>query len=361
VANTTKVTIMFKSYDKTTRVPAGMTVFNAANWIGLPIDSTWGARGTCGKCKIRILEGQSDTITAPDRRFFSKEELAQGWRLSCRTEAHHDIVCDVPRLMGNPKAALMGYGRHVILNPNVHKVLLNLPVPSLQDQRSDARRLSEALTEAGFKVTIPLGVMRQLPGVLREARWQVTAVVENQALVGVEPGDTTGRSYGLALDIGTTTVVGMLMDLNSGAPVAVRSMLNGQAVYGADVLARINHAALNPEGLSRLQEKIGETLNSLIGQLSTEADVSPNEIYGVVIVGNATIRRAPGSLVWCRRFRWKGSRRWGMCPARELKWHYYRFEIDRWPVSCLKLWNITSCRAGPISTSRSSRFFNFLS
>jgi uncharacterized 2Fe-2S/4Fe-4S cluster protein (DUF4445 family) len=119
---TSKITIEFRPQDKTTRVPPGMTIFNAANWIGLPIDSTCGGRGTCGKCKVRVLEGQAG-ITVADRKVFPDGELSEGWRLSCRAEVHVDTICEVPRLMGNPQAALMGFGRHVVLDPNLHKVL----------------------------------------------------------------------------------------------------------------------------------------------------------------------------------------------------------------------------------------------
>ena len=106
-----------------------MTLFNAANWIGLPIDSTCGAKGTCGKCKVRILHGYNGATRA-DRKVFTEAELADGWRLSCRSEANADVVCEVPRLMGNPRAALMGLDRHVILNANVHKIPLTLTPPS---------------------------------------------------------------------------------------------------------------------------------------------------------------------------------------------------------------------------------------
>jgi uncharacterized 2Fe-2S/4Fe-4S cluster protein (DUF4445 family) len=282
------VTIEFRPYNKVTRVPPGMSLFNAASWIGLPIDSTCGAKGTCGKCKVRILAG-SNGVTPADRKVFSAEELADGWRLSCRAEAHNDVICEVPRLMGNPKAALMGFGRHVILDPNVHKVALTLPPPTLEDQRSDFARLRAALDEAGFAVEASLAVLRRLPGLLRAADWQVTAVVVGQEVVSVEPGDTRGRAFGLAFDIGTTTVVGMLLDFASAAPVAVRSLLNGQAIYGADVIARISHAMLNAEGLAQLHERIMQTLSDLITQLLAEAAVAAHEVYEVVVAGNATM------------------------------------------------------------------------
>ena len=286
---TSKVSIEFRPHDKVTRVPPGMTIFNAANWIGLPIDSTCGAKGTCGKCKVRILRGHNGT-TAADRRIFTEEELADGWRLSCRSEAQEDVVCEVPRLMGNPKAALMGFDRHVILNANVHKIPLTLPPPSLEDQRSDFSRLRDALSPEGFEVEASLNTLRQLPVVLRKGQWQVTAVIVGHELVSVEAGDTSGRAFGLAFDIGTTTVVGMLLDLNSGAPVAVRSTLNGQAVHGADVISRISHTMMNDDGLAQLNHVILRTLNGLIAQLLQEGGVAPHEVYEVVTAGNATMQ-----------------------------------------------------------------------
>lgn len=269
-------------------MPPGISIFNAANWIGLPIDSTCGGLGTCGKCKVRILQG-SNGVTAADRKVFDDLELSEGWRLSCRAVAHDDVVCEVPRLMGKPKAALMGFGRHVILDPNVHKVSLALEQPSLEDQRSDFQRIGDALADEGYEVKASVHTLRQLPKVLREGQWQVTAVVVGDEMISVEPGDTSSRSFGLAFDIGTTTVVGMLMNLNNGAPEAVLSSLNAQASFGADVITRISHAMMSEEGLAQLREKILATLNELIQQLTLEAEVAATEIYEVVVVGNATM------------------------------------------------------------------------
>ena len=283
-----KVDIEFKSHQKKTRVPAGMSLFNAASWIGLAIESTCGAKGTCGKCKVQILKGQAG-ITAADQKAFSEQELVDGWRLSCRTEVQEDIVCHVPRLMGNPKAALMGFGRHVILNPNVHKVYLELAPPTLEDQRTDIRRVQDALLEKGFEADYALPLLRDLPKTLRKANWQVTAVVVGDELVAIEAGDSSARSFGLAFDIGTTTVVGMLLDLKSAAPLAVQSTLNAQAVYGADVIARISHAMMEEGGLAQLQEKIISSLNTLIAKLLEEAQVATHEIFELVIAGNATM------------------------------------------------------------------------
>ncbi len=283
-----KVTIEFQPHDKITRVPPGMTLFNAANWIGLAIDSTCGARGTCGKCKVRILQG-SNGVSDADRKVFSEEELASGWRLSCRAVAHDDVVCDVPRLMGNPKAALMGFEQHVILDPNVHKLYLELEAPSLEDQRPDFKRLQDALAEKGHEVSASLAVLRLLPQKLRQVGWRITAVVVGQQLITIEAGDTTDQLYGLAFDIGTTTVVGTLINLKAGVPVAVQSTLNGQASHGADVISRISHGMMAENGLEVLQAAILGSINGLIEQLVQEANISPHQIYEATVAGNATM------------------------------------------------------------------------
>lgn len=115
-------------------------MFNAANWAGLAIDSTCGGRGTCGKCKVRLVEG-ADGINESDHKFLTDAEIAEGWRLSCRAMIRSESVAEVPRLMSSPKAALLGYGRHVVLAPNVEKVHLSLQEPSLEDQKPDLARV----------------------------------------------------------------------------------------------------------------------------------------------------------------------------------------------------------------------------
>ena len=283
-----KVTIHFQPQDRQTRVPAGSTLFNAANWIGLAIDSTCGGMGTCGKCRVRVASGDT-AITQADRKVFSAADLAAGWRLSCRAEVLTDLTCEVPRLMGNPKAAIMGFGKHIILNPNVHKVVLKLPPAVLEDQRSDYERVRVALDDEGFEVVAGLTLRRQLPKTLRNADWNITAVVVGQQLIAVEPGDTSKRAFGVSFDIGTTTVVGLLINLANGSPVSAKSALNGQAIYGADVIARISHTMLHEDGLQQLTDRIVGTLNEVLSRLLAEGQVAPEEIYEVVVAGNATM------------------------------------------------------------------------
>jgi uncharacterized 2Fe-2S/4Fe-4S cluster protein (DUF4445 family) len=283
-----KYEIRFLPSETVTNAPEGTTIFNAANWMGLAIDSTCGGRGTCGKCKVRVLQG-SAPIREADRKFIGEAQLAEGWRLSCRAVLHSDCVVDVPRLMGNPKAALLGYGHHVILNPNVAKVFLQLSEPSLEDQLSDLGRVHAALEKEGYDVRSNLAVWRTLPKILRENNFQVTAVIVGDELIAVEPGDTRGSNYGLAVDIGTTTVVGAIVNLNTGAVEAVKSELNRQASFGADVISRVSHTMMERNGLAELQTRIIETLNELLDQLTAQSGIAREQIYESVVVGNATM------------------------------------------------------------------------
>lgn len=283
-----KYQITFLPSNTTTRAPEGTTIFNAANWAGLAIDSTCGGRGTCGKCKVLTVEGTAP-IREADRKYLSPTELSEGWRLSCRAVLHSDCVVQVPRLMGNPKAALLGYGHHVILNPNVAKVFLQLSEPNLEDQQSDLGRVVSRLDDEGYEVHTNISLWRALPKTLRSADFKVTAVVVGDELVAIEPGDTREKNYGLSVDVGTTSVVAAIVNLNTGAVEAVKSVLNRQASFGADVISRVSHTMMEPNGLEELQTRIIETLNDLVDELSAQSGIAREQIYESVIVGNATM------------------------------------------------------------------------
>ena len=283
-----KYQITFLPQNVITHAPEGTTVFNAANWAGLAIDSTCGGRGTCGKCKVRLLQG-ANSITDADRKYLTGAELTDGWRLSCRALIHQECVADVPRLMTSPKAALLGYGRHVAIDPNVAKVYLQLVEPTLEDQQPDLERVVTALDREGYAVHADPAVWRALPKTLRGHDWKVTGIVVGDELIAIEGGDTRACSYGLALDIGTTTVVGAVVDLNSGAVAAVQSTLNEQAAYGADVISRASYTMTEPDGLATLQTRIVDTVNRLFDQLLAASGVARENVYEAVVVGNATM------------------------------------------------------------------------
>jgi len=283
-----KLEVVYKPFDKATRVPPGTTLFSAAHWIGLPIDSTCGGRGTCGKCKVQVLEGGAE-ITTADRKQLRPIELEAGWRLSCQAKVYQDTTVTVPELLRVPKAATMGVNRLVLLDPNVRKVFVELSEPSLEDQRSDLERLRDALTAEGFDMKADLRHLRTLPVVLRDAGFKVTAVLGGDQLIAVEPGDQREASYGVAVDLGTTTVVGTLMNLKTGMAEAVRSTLNGQAPFGADVISRISHGMQGDEAKVELRDAVRRTINTILSELYESAGVSRDRVYEMVIVGNATM------------------------------------------------------------------------
>ena len=263
-----------------------MTVFDAASWNGIAIDSTCGGHGTCKKCRIRIEVGEVPAGPL-DSRAFAPAELEQGWRLACRAQASCDLKVEVPPLTTRPKAATVGVGRQVILHPVLQKRYVELDEPALHDQRSDFRRLQDAIDDLELRPTP--GALRRLPTVLRESDFRVTAVVVDDLLIEVEPGDTTEHLYAIAFDLGTTTVVATLLDVTTGTPVAVRSMLNKQQPFGADVISRISATMLDPNALDRLRMLCGETLQELADEVCAQGEVDPSQVYEIALAGNATM------------------------------------------------------------------------
>jgi uncharacterized 2Fe-2S/4Fe-4S cluster protein (DUF4445 family) len=281
-----RVHLRFEPDGADVRVPSGTAIFDAASWNGVAIDSTCGGHGTCKKCKVRVDEGEV-AVSPVDPRAFSPDELREGWRLACRAPALEDLVVHVPPLQTRPKAALVGVGRHVILRPSVQKRHLVLDEPSLEDQRSDVQRVLDGIEDLEPRVELP--VVRELGTILREAHFDVTAVVCDDVLVAVEPGDTTSRRYAIAFDLGTTTVVATLLDLETGTPAAVASMLNRQQPYGADVISRVSATMLDDAALGALEARAHETLAQLAREVCEEADVAPTDVYDIVVVGNVTM------------------------------------------------------------------------
>ncbi|MBA3907497.1 MAG: DUF4445 domain-containing protein, partial [Pseudonocardiales bacterium] len=269
------------------RVPAGATLFDAASWNGIAVDSTCGGHGTCRKCRMRVVEGDV-AISRLDPRAFSPDELRAGWRLACRARAERDLDVEVPPLVTRPKAATVGVGRQVILRPALQKRCVQLTEPTLADQRTDLERLYDALPD--LALSADLRAVRNLSRAMRTADdLTVTAVVVDERLIDVEPGDTSERRFGIAFDLGTTTVVATLLDLATGTPVAVASMLNPQQPFGADVITRISATMMDPDALDRLTSLAQGCLDQLAGEVCAEGAVERGEVYEIAVAGNATM------------------------------------------------------------------------
>ena len=281
-----RVKLDFAPSNQSFKVPPGVSVFDAASWNGIAIDSTCGGHGTCKKCKVQITEGIVP-ISRLDIRAFNQEELKNGWRLACVARATENLAITVPAMTTRPKAATVGVGRQVILRPAVQKRYIELVEPTLHDQRPDIQRVKDAIDD--LEVIVEFGVLQKLPTVLRKNDFKVTAVVVDDVLIDVEPGDTTEFRYAIAYDLGTTTVVATLLDLNSGTPIGVKSMLNKQQPFGADVISRISATMLDENALSRLRNAAQSTLDELTQEVIKEAKVNKDNVYEVAIAGNATM------------------------------------------------------------------------
>jgi uncharacterized 2Fe-2S/4Fe-4S cluster protein (DUF4445 family) len=316
--------VLFIPDDRSTVVGAGQSLLDAAIAAEIPLAGVCGGRGICQRCWVEVREG--DVVAAPEAR-------AAGGRmvLACLAQAVGDVTLDVPaasRIEGEeiltglerpgdlPAAeerVALGLPRVADLlvpSPLAFAVPLELPRPTLNDPVSDLQRLErELLRQRNIRsLAVPLEVLRAAPALLREAGWAVTALVARSPggyeLVGLRPGTETAPVFGLAVDIGTTTVVVHLVDLGSGATLGAAAALNRQVAYGDDVISRIIRAG-EPDGLEQLREAVVGELNVLVGRLAQTHDVRRDEIVTAVVAGNTTmvhlflglapgeIRRAP--------------------------------------------------------------------
>jgi len=281
-----RVKLDFSPSNQSFKVPPGVSVFDAASWNGIAIDSTCGGHGTCKKCKVQITEGIVP-ISRLDIRAFNQEELKNGWRLACVARATENLAITVPPMTTRPKAATVGVGRQVILRPAVQKRYLELSEPTLQDQRPDIQRILDAIDD--FELKVEFNVLQKLPKILRSTNFKLTAVIVDDTLIDLEPGDTSSIKFGIAFDLGTTTVVATLLDLETGTPTSVKSMLNKQQPFGADVISRISATMLDESALGKLRLAAQNTLSELANEVCENANIEPVNVYEISVAGNATM------------------------------------------------------------------------
>jgi uncharacterized 2Fe-2S/4Fe-4S cluster protein (DUF4445 family) len=220
---------------------------------------------------------------------FSADQLRDGWRLACQTAVRGDCVVSIPQ-------SSLFAGLHQILVtattptsphllPAARKTYVELSPPTLADNAPDVLRLEQTIGQ--FEPDLAL--VRQLPEALQRGNYRGTAVLSRGRLIGFEPGDTTSSHYGAAFDIGTTTVVGALLDLRSGDEAAVAARTNPQVAFGDDVLSRIKHAASCVDGLKQLHRAAVEAIGEMIDQMCEEAGVRREHIYDVALAGNTAM------------------------------------------------------------------------
>ena len=280
--------VTFEPHGRVVFVLPGTTILEAAGRAGLTIDTPCGGEGTCGKCRLRITSGACEP-TAVQQDAFSADQLQEGWRLACQTAVTAETVAVIPQ-------DSLFARRHQILTqakvstrqvvPAVRKEYVELPHPTLDDGAADLLRLEKQV--GPLKADLPL--LRRLSGMLREGDFKGTAVLANHHLIDFEQGDTTDRCFGVAFDIGTTTLVASLLDLGDGSEQAVIARMNPQVRFGDDVLSRITCCQDSADGYEQLRREIVTTVGEMIEQLCRESGVAGRHIYEVTFAGNTTMQ-----------------------------------------------------------------------
>lgn len=290
------VSITFEPEGKKIETPIGTTILRATEEAGVSIRSECGGTGSCGKCKVIVKNSDAvSSVTEIERKHLSHLEIDNGYRLACQTKILRNVAVEIPSESRrvSPKIQVLGLERTVKLNPSVKKFHLLLPKPTLHDITPDLERLLDVLSEKVQKagdLEINYEILKELPFVLRDANWDITVTIwNNRKIIAVEPGDTTSDLFGFAIDIGTSKIVGHLVDLTSGKTVAIGSVENPQIIYGEDVITRITFAATNNANLEMLQRLVIDGINKVLHETCKSARVNQSMVYEVVAVGNTAM------------------------------------------------------------------------
>lgn len=299
-----KYKITFEPFGKTIDAPSDKNLFDVARKTGIELNSSCGGEGTCGKCKVIVKEGEFRTDSTTK---LSREEIEKGYVLACQTTALSNLSLEVPHESIMRKGQKIATGsrakelERLIKNldkeikPRVRKIALTLPPPDLEDNISDTDRVKRELSTLGFppeKIFCSLKVLRSLNHTLREGNWKITLTTIERGntleVIGIEAGDTTALRYGLAIDIGTTTIVLYLANLIDGKIIDVASTYNSQARCGDDVITRIVYAT-ERGGLGELNSLVISDINGLLKILIQKRNINPVLIDSIVVSGNTTM------------------------------------------------------------------------
>ncbi len=307
--------VIFQPNGRQGEVPAGTNLLAAARDLGVEIESICGGHQTCGKCKVFVEEGDfakfgvtsaADHVTPPgerEREYAARHGFEPGMRMSCACEITGDVVIRVPeesqvRKQVVRKAA--GVERPVNVDAPMRLYYVELPPATLKDHRGDWERLRDELhaVHGLEKLTIDIAVLRVLQPVLAtdDRRVTVTAFERRNSagelvaheVVRVQPG-FHDDIYGVAVDVGTTTVAGHLCNLRTGEILASSSRMNPQVPYGEDLMSRISYVMMNDDGVERMHAAIIDGLNGLLDDVCAQAGIAPSDIVEMVIVGNTTM------------------------------------------------------------------------
>ncbi len=280
------VKVSFQPSGRQFNVVQSDTLFEIAAEAGVTVDTVCGGNGGCGKCKVQF-EADPPAACSLDYMHLSGAEIGAGYRLSCQVTANKDMVVRVPESGDKATVQMLHHGveRDVELQPNIKKVFIPYQDVRSHEHEADWDRIRMKMPRKLRPVHIPLALLRQLPALSRLPEG-LTLALAGRDVIGLEPGNTAHRQFGVAFDIGSTTIVGFLIDLSDGSEVTSASAVNRQSVYGDDVIGRLSRSQRNPEGLEKLHGMLIGQINTILAELSRSGDAGLDEIYEVTVVGN---------------------------------------------------------------------------
>jgi len=299
-----KVKVTFLPQNETIEVERNVTLLEAATRSGVYVNSICGGDGICGKCRVVVKEG--DVITHPTT-LLKRDEIKKGYVLACQTEVTGDVVVEVPpesrakgKILIDKDAqrfrALYAPMKEQVFfkyDPLIQKIYLELPPPSLQDSISDHIRLYRSIRRQKEIPIMQTGlkIIRTVPYILRKNDWKITATLGIRGgtveIIQVEEGNTRDRNFAAAVDVGTSTVVVHLVNLNTSETIDAEATYNSQRVYGEEVTRRIIYA--EHKGKEKLREAIVEDINNLITTLTSRNNIHLNDVVAVVYAGNTAM------------------------------------------------------------------------
>jgi uncharacterized 2Fe-2S/4Fe-4S cluster protein (DUF4445 family) len=284
-----KVEIRFLPQNRVIEADVGSDLLAVARQANVELESSCNGMGTCGQCMVQQVNGEPEPPHHDELGLLTSDHLAQGIRLACRQKVNGNATF---RAVRSPEK------KHRILcegllpkferDSQISKVHLQMERPSLDDAADDLSRIEHALQRPIGK-KLSLSVLQQIPEILRRGNFSVTAILSGGELIGLEAGDTTRSSYGVAVDIGTTTIVVSLVNLISGEELAACSNINPQKNFGLDVLTRIQHVREQPDGLEQLSRLVRTAIDSLIGEACAAAGVERQHVYEITVAANSTM------------------------------------------------------------------------
>lgn len=291
-------TVTFLPGYRKVEVPRKSTILEAAQHANLHMNVVCGGQGKCGKCVVYVRSGRVSFDVKKFSKLFTPEELERGACLACQTQVLNNIRVEIPAssLVQEQKILIETMDIETEFVPSVRKYSLSLQPPSLDDPTPDITRILDQISKEGGPearhIYAPLDVLRSVPQILRQGNWKVTATVAivpgGYRLINVEEGDTTNRLYGVAVDLGTTTIVVYLRNLITGEILGTASNYNKQIGFGEDILSRVNYAK-KPGGLERLQKMAVDGINEALTTVANSAGIDRDDIYEVVVAGNTVM------------------------------------------------------------------------